>query len=227
MKGIVTLGITALLLIMQNVSAETASDGNITIMIDLPEYISQNETFLINLSAEDINVYPVASGYVYLDAVLLNKSMIYFYTSDTWNRTIKAIFNGGVGGIEWYLPSDANYNAGQTVPVKFRAQKVTHTVEFNVTYWPIGYGHGTPLISVSDTVTAVPVLDPSVRVVVSNATAAVFEAVSGKGVDYIRFSEGNQQYITNWDTFGDPAGEYTIKASFSNGYQSETGILLQ
>ncbi len=221
------LGIIALLLAVQNVSAEIATDGNITISIDIPEYVSQNETFSMNFSAQDISVYSVASGYVYLDAALLNKSWIYFVESDLWNFTIRAIFNGNVGGIEWYLPSEALYNTGQTVPLKFRAQKVTHIVEYKVVYWPIDYGHGMPSITVNDTITAVPVFDPSIHLTVSNASAAVFEAVSGKGVDYIRFSEGNQQYIVNWDSSGNLQGEYSVRAEFSNGYESETKILLQ
>ncbi len=224
MKGLLVAAV--LVLMVYNVSAETASDGNITINIEIPEYVSQNETFIINLSAINLSVYPVASGYIYFDAALLKRSWIYFYSSNVWNMTITAIFNGGVGGVEWYLPSDAQYNSGQTIPLKFRAQKVTHVIEYKVIYWPMGYGHDMPSIIVNDSITAVPVFDPSVHVTVSNASTTVFEAVSGKGVDYIRFSEGNQQYIVNWDTYGNPAGEYYITASFNNGYESVTKILL-
>lgn len=221
------LGIIALLLSVQNVSAETATDGNITISIDIPEYVSQNETFSMNFSAVNIAADPFAGGYVYLDAVLLKRSNILFYWSDVWNMTIRTILKGGVGGIEWYLPSDVQYNAGQTIPLKFRTQKVTHTVDFSVKYSICEHGCSFQVISVQDTVTSIPVFDPSVHVTVSNGSATVFEAVSGKGVDYIRFSEGNQQYIVNWDSSGNLPGEYSVRAEFSNGYESETKILLQ
>ncbi len=221
------LAVIALLFLVQDVSAETASDGNITISIDIPEYVSQNETFIINLSAVDISVYDYASGRVYLDSVLLKRSDIFFDFNNIWNTTIEWIINGGVGGLDWYLPSDTQYNVGQTIPLKFRAQKVTHIIKFKVIYWPIGYGMNLKSIIVDDDITAFPVFDPSVNVTVSNASAIVFEAVSGKGVDYIRFSEGNQQYIVNWDSSGNPAGEYNVRAGFNNGYVSETKIVLQ
>lgn len=224
-------------LFVQNVNAETVSDGNMTISIDIPEYVSQNETFLINLSAVDISAYPYAGGYIFLDEVFMLRQDIFFYTSDVWNRTINSsnvlnmtiIFNGGVGGIEWNLPSDAQYSAGQTIPLKFRAQKVTHTMDFDVRYYIEGCYHrcGLQVISAQETVTTLPVFDPSVQVTVSNSTAIVFQAISGKGVDYVRFSEGNQQYIINWDSSGNPAGEYNVQAGFSNGYVSQTKILLQ
>ncbi len=217
-------------LFAQNVNAETVSDNNMIISIDIPEYVSQNETFLINLSVVDISAYPVASGYIYFDTVLMGRQFIYFYSSDVWNMTIRAIFKGGVGGIEWYLPSDAQYSAGQTIPLKFRAQEVTHTVDFNVKYYIEGCYHrcGLQVIPAQETVTAMPVFDPSVNVTVSNSSSiVVFQTVYGKGVDYVRFSEGNQQYIVNWDSSGNPKGEYKVQVSFSNGYVSETNISLQ
>jgi hypothetical protein len=227
MKGLLVAAV--LLLIVPNVSAETASDGNIIINIDIPEYVSQNETFSFNLSAINFSVYPVAGGYIYFDASLLKRSWIYFYSSNEWNATVTAIFNGGVGGVEWYLPSDNRYNAGQTIPLKFRAQKVTHTVNFSVRYYILDCYHncGPQVISAEEKIISSPVNDPSVHITVSNESATVFEGVSGKGVDYIRFSEGNQQYIVNWDSSGNPAGAYKITASFNNGYNSVTKILLQ
>lgn len=225
MKRILLLAVIFLSLAV-DVSAETASDGNISISIDVPDYVSQNETFLINLSAVNISVYPVASGYVYLQALLLKKYWIFFYSSDYWNRNIQAVFRGGSGGIEWHLPSDADFNTGQTIPIKFRAQRVVHNFSFRVIYWPVGYGHSTSAIIVSDEVTVVPVFDPSVHVAVSNGSAVVFEAIAGKGADYIRFGDESQQYIVNWDTSGMPAGEYHIKAGFGNGYKRETKIVL-
>jgi hypothetical protein len=227
MKGLFVAAV--LLFMVQTVSAETASDGNIIINIDIPEYVSQNETFLINLSAIDLSVYPVASGYIYFDAALLKRSWIYFYSSNVWNTTIKAIFNGGVGGVEWYLPSDARYNAGQTIPLKFRSQKVTHTVNFSVRYYILDCYHncGVQVIFAEENITSSPVYDPSVHITVSNESATVFEGVPGKGVEYIRFSEGNQQYIINWDSSGNPHGEYNITASFNNGYESVKKIMLQ
>ncbi len=223
------LGIIAILLAFQNVSAETVTDGNIIISIDIPEYVSQNETFSMNFSAVNILADPVAVGYIYLDGLLLKSSTISFFGSDVWNMTIKRNFGGSVGGIEWDLPSDVQYIAGQTIPLKFRAQEVTHTVDFIVKYCIRDSTHTCSLqkISAEDNITAIPVFDPSVNVTVSSASATVFEAISGKGVDYVRFSDGNQQYIVNWDSSGNPPGEYIIRASFSNGYKNETKILLQ
>lgn len=224
------LGVIAILLAFQNVSAETVTDSNITIGIDIPEYVSQNETFSMNFSAVNISAYPFAFGFIYLDGSLLKSPTISFFWSNIWNMTVKRNFSGGVGGIEWNLPSDAQYFAGQTIPLKFRAQEVAHTVEFFVIYCipdPSSHTCLSKVISAEDNMTAIPVFDPSVSVTVSSASVTVFEAISGKGVDYVRFSDGNQQYIVNWDSSGNPPGEYIMRSSFSNGFMNETKILLQ
>lgn len=110
--------------------------------------------------------------------------------------------------------------------MKFRAEEVTHYLTFLVKYLPVGYGMVSSSMIVGDTVTVVPVFDPSVIVTVSDGSSTVFEAVYGKGVDYVRYSEGNQQYVINWDTSGNPPGEYYVRVRFSNGYVSETKITL-
>lgn len=232
LKKLIVLMITVYCLSV-TASAETASNDYIFISMDIPEYVTVDEPFFLNLSIDDSNkVYEVGLYTLSLDGRNLfggswNWWWVFDY-EDMWDKTFIVTLRGGVGGVEFTIPEGRDFNTGQTIPIKFKAQKVTHEFYFDVMYYIRGYPHplNSDTIGVASETTIEPIYDPSVTVTVTGENGIVYEAISGKGSSYIRFSDGNDKYISNWDTSGNLPGEYMINVSFDNGYCKETSVLL-
>jgi hypothetical protein len=92
-----------------------------------------------------------------------------------------------------------NTKAGRTLPIKFTAEQ-----------------DGEPVFDE----------DVEVHVYTSNGEYEAFSAEFGEGKESIRYDDATGEYIVNWKTTKDMAGDYIIVVGFGTGFQTDLEVSL-